>query len=167
MLSLFDIDLYVAVAELDVETSLLDCCTITPVPDIANNISNPKRMVRQVVLDSTHLIRKRHQSVPTRESIEITLRIPLNLLKKPPLLLLSDLNNRLQKVVHITLCIHTSPKCFSAIRIIGSTETLLSSIVNNRDSFLGNNKCQGALIRLNATFLVQESAIIMIVYKVS
>jgi len=86
---LFDIDLYVAVAELDVETSLLDCCTITPVPDIANNISNPKRMVRQVVLDSTHLIRKRHQSVPTRESIEITLRIPLNLLKKPPLLLLS------------------------------------------------------------------------------
>jgi len=156
-----------SVQESDFELASKDNDAICSIEDIAKDSAVRVRMISDSSDLSSLSIGESKEVIASSESIEVVIRISLDLVILGIVGLLSEFVDRGQIFVHFIGGIHIGPEGFSALGIRTAAIILFTTVVNDGNTNRSQRESSSSLENSVITIEVEESSVIMVINKVA
>lgn len=156
-----------SVDERDLECSSGNSDAITAPEDIAEDSTISIRVIGNMSDLSRLSVGEGKEVVASSESIEVIVRVSLDLFILGEVGCLSEIVDSGQILVHFTLIVHVGPEGFSTVRIITTSKVLFTSVVNDGNTNRGQSESSSSPESNMITIVVKESGIIVVINKVT
>jgi len=159
-----DVDLDLAVVEVDAELATLDGHAVTRKQNVADNLTLVESCVGDINMNlSVDLVCEGDKELAASEGIESVVYPLFCEWMVYNSLSLSRLVNGGYELENIVVAVEVPPHCLSVVGVIATSESLLATIVEEGDAASSKCKSKGALKESVVTLRVKEAGIVMVV----
>jgi hypothetical protein len=159
-------DFHLTIVEVEAKHATLDGWAVGGVENVTQNLTLCEAGVGDISVDLTvDLVGNTDEELSTSEGVDLVIGPLLGEVVVLDALWMSSSVDCLSKFEHVWGAVKVAPKYLAIIGVITSSESLLTSVVEEGDTSCAKCKSQGTLEESNVTISVEESSVIMVINK--
>jgi len=159
-------DFDLTVVEVEAKDAILDGWAVGGVENVTQDLTLWEAGVRDISVDLTvDLVGNADKELSTSEGVDLVIGPLFGEIIVLDTLWLSGSVDSLSELEHVGGAVKVAPEYLAVIGIVTTSEALLTSVVEERDTSCAKSKSQGTLEESNVAISVEESSVIMVINK--